>query len=804
MAVAAYAALLSLTHVLDNIQHPVRGHRLHEKPRNRRSGKAIAVVAVEADDVIDLHVVDQLREGSQDESPHLVALSSFCQDIDKVIEKIDSIMKELRMVKLETSSDEQESSDVSYKFITSVENIVVGCDEQLEIIMAKLMRNESDLHILPIVGMGGLGKTTLAKLAFNHQSIVNHFDVRIWLTISEEYNARKILLGLLNDGKVQESSETFAELGDRLYKRLSGEKYLIVMDDLWSTKFWDDLKLFFPNNRNGSRIMVTTRLSDVVVSLGSKDSAYQMRFLPEQESWGLLCTNVFPQFDCPPELEAVGRSIAKSCRGHPLVILVISGLLRRGFVRSSNMTINSWKSIGRILDSVDRLNYDEAVLEILSLGYNYLPISIKPCFLYMGVFPEDHDIDVSELIKLWVGEGFIRPIGGKTLEEVANDNLEELAARKLILIHKRTGNGQFKVCSIHDLLRDLCLRESKKEQFFCVPKVQRINLLRGMGKMCLLCSDRFSLQEGMDVQVLDSLRSASVASGLVCKTCKNMYPDLTRLRLIKVFGQCCHEQHTKLRYINIRAPYFLETNAHCEVDFVSPATVHLLWNLQTLSIHSGTRLDPMVLPSKIWEMPQLRHIMVKLATLPDLSNTQDATILENLQTLSFIQNLRCTLKILEKIPNLKKLKDLLTGRIAFPRSLKKLTLSGCKLPWEDMKFIGFTLHNLEVLKLYNNAFKGPEWNPVEGQFRQLKVLSIWFSDLVWWRAKAVHFPDLKCLVLGYMTELGEIPSAFGEIRTLRSIHLNDCSDSVVNSAKQILEDQQNRRNEDFQVHVDED
>ncbi|KAL0417171.1 UNVERIFIED_CONTAM: putative disease resistance protein RGA1 [Sesamum latifolium] len=263
MAVAAYAALLSLKHVLDNVKHPVRRHRLHVDTERIQSlqekveflqeflevhsqsksqeiedlARQIAVVAVEADDVIDLHVVDQLREASQYESHHLVAFSSFCQDIDKVIQKIDSIMKELTMVKLETSANEQEPLDVRSTFTSSRKDIVVGPKDQLYWILDQLTRGESNLRIFTIIGMGGLGKTTLARLAFNHQFTVDDFVVRIWLTISEEYNARKILLGLLNDGDVQESSETFAELGERLYKRLSGEKYLIVMDDLWSTKF---------------------------------------------------------------------------------------------------------------------------------------------------------------------------------------------------------------------------------------------------------------------------------------------------------------------------------------------------------------------------------------------------------------------------------------------------------------------------------------------------------------------------------------------------------------------------------------
>ncbi|KAL0356233.1 UNVERIFIED_CONTAM: putative late blight resistance proteinR1A-10 [Sesamum radiatum] len=865
MAVAAYASLLSLIHVLDNVQHPARCHQIHLDTNQIRSlqeklqflqdflevhdsqsrslqemedlARQIADAANKAEVIIDLHVVDQLRKGSKDhESDHIAA---FYQDIDKVIRKVDCITKELMIIKEEWDDVRRKKPAASVPANSSrlpssnKNSTIVGFEDDLKEIMHHLITKDyPDRWIIPIVGLGGSGKTTLAKSAFNDPRIVDCFSIRSWFTVSQEYNARKILLGLLGDGKIEESGETLTQLGERLHKKLFGERYLIVLDDLWSAEIWNDLKFFFPNNR-GSRILVTTRLHDVAASLNSHYK-HTINPLNMENSWILLCEKVFAKKYCPsPILEYVGKEIAQSCKGHPLATLVVGGLLK-----NSDMSIEYWSFIENSLRAPFRFECEEYDYwyRILVLCYNYLPIHLKPCFLYMGVFPEDHRIEVSELTKLWVGEGFLKPVRGKTLEEVANEYLEDLVARNLILLHERTSRGKLKVCGIHDLLRDLCLEGSKKEHLFHVPKVQRINLFKGMGKMCFLCSDRFSLQEGMDVQALDSLRSTSVAGGLVCNACKIMYPDLTRLRLMKVFGRCCHEQHTELRYIDIRAPHFWDRVAQYELDFASPSTIHLLWNLQTLCIDSGTSLEPIALPSKIWEMPQLRHVMVKLASLPDFLDTQDATVLENLQTLSFIHNLRCAKETLEKIPNLKKLKvcysgnlkdwsyycvynlvhlrkleslylitkDLLSEKIAFPTSLKKLTLSGCKLPWEDMKFIGFTLHNLEVLKLYNNAFKGPEWNPVEGQFRQLKVLSIWFSDLVWWRAKAVHFPDLKCLVLGYMNDLEEIPSDFAGIPTLRSIHLNECSDSVVNSAKQILEEQWDIGNEAFQVHVDED
>ncbi|KAL0318446.1 UNVERIFIED_CONTAM: putative late blight resistance proteinR1B-8 [Sesamum angustifolium] len=112
------------------------------------------------------------------------------------------------------------------------------------------------------------------------------------------------------------------------------------MDDVWSTKVWDDLKMFFPNNNNGSRIMLTTRESSVAISLGSY-KPYVIGFLNEEKSWNLFCEKAFAQEDCPyPELEENGKNIVKSCNGLPLAIVVVGGLLGK-----SNMTREYWEFV---------------------------------------------------------------------------------------------------------------------------------------------------------------------------------------------------------------------------------------------------------------------------------------------------------------------------------------------------------------------------------------------------------------------------------------------------------------------------
>ncbi|KAK4437272.1 Disease resistance RPP8-like protein 3 [Sesamum alatum] len=846
MAVAAYASLVSLMHVLDNVQHPARRHRLRldeerikslqekvqflqdflEVHSQRKSqemedlARQITVVVHEADDVIDLHAVDQLSEEGQDKSHHMTALSSFCQDLDIIIGKIESITRELMMIKEGWDGEVQEQKPVvsvpasSPTLPSGGKNAMVGFDHHLLRVMDELTKGESNLHILPITGMGGIGKTTLAQNAFDHPYVVNYFDVRIWFTISQEYSVQEILLGLLNDKRDNGSSETDVELGERLYKKLFGRRYLIVLDDVWSIKVWEDLNRFFPNNRNGSRIMMTTRLKDVAVSLGSLQP-YLVSFLDENNSWNLLCEKVFGQEGCPyPELEKIGKDIAKGCAGLPLAIVVIGGLLA-----NSNMRREYWEFVANNVNSFAHSDDNNRCLKILSLSYNHLPIQLKPCFLYMGVFREDDEIFVSELIKLWIAEGFLKPVQGKTLEEVAEENLKVLVDRNLILVRKWMYSGKFIKCGIHDLLRDLCLIESEKEHFIRIPKVQKVSHPCWAPYVCALCSSSKLVYP-----------STSDPSSLVCNMCESRYPYPTKLRWVKVIGQPDERllQHTKLRYIDIMTLQGLD-----QYQFVSPATMSLLWNLRFLCVILSNLPEPIVLPSKIWEMPQLRQINMALAVLPDPVDIQDSIILENLNKLSLMYEFKCTNEVLERIPNLKMLglryfkymedwsyyclhnlvhlqkleilgigaENLLLEKIAFPASLKVLVLAMCGIPWEDMIIIG-SLPNLEVLVLQYNAFKGCEWNPVEEQFLRLKVLSILDSDLVRWTAENIHFPNLESLYLDRMYDLEEIPSGIGDIATLRLISLSSCSSSAVNSAKQILEEQQCNGNEDLQLCFD--
>ncbi|KZV24873.1 hypothetical protein F511_14756 [Dorcoceras hygrometricum] len=721
---------------------------------------------------------------------------------------------------------------------------MVGFDEDLDQMMDILTGDESNLQILSVVGMGGIGKTTIARHIFSNPSIVSHFDLHAWVTISQQYSVHEILLGLIKDNKVVEGEGeqltgcNVDELGLRLYQILFGRRYLIVMDDMWSIEVWHAIQRFFPDNDNGCRILVTTRLSNVADDFHSC-TPHRLPLLDEVQSWSLFCDKVF---GCPLELEEIGKTIVRNCGGLPLAIAAISGLLAK-----SSRTVEYWESVAN--DTYEALNMggDEFCFEILSLSYRHLPVHLKPCFLYMAIYPEDSNIKISTLVQLWVAEGIVKPIRYRSLEEVAEDNLKDLIDRNLIQIRDYGSRNNIKSCTIHDLLRELCLKEAQKEKFLCVATIHSLNRhprsindmrrLIVQRRIILLNSNEVEFQQ----QVFDAMNSASCTRSLICYDSECRSTNLpVGSRLLRVIGTGnVYSLEEILQLVNLRYIHFEDWLFRYQLDNLE--SLSLPWNLQTVNFAGTLSTTPKSLPAEIWEMPHLRHLKTGQEDfyLPDPPSTnskngrRDMFGLKNLQTLYKIRDFRCTDEVLRRIPNLKKLgitympfsdgfewdyyevhnlahlhnlesftlhSLTLPQNLCFPRSLKKLTLKRCQVPWGYLTVVG-SLPHLEALNLIDEAAMGREWNPVEGQFLKLKSLRIADTDLEEWVADSSHFPNLEKLELSFLSHLKEIPYDIGEIGTLRSISLVLCSSSANASAEMIQEEQQQLGNSDLQVRI---
>ncbi|KAL0421984.1 UNVERIFIED_CONTAM: putative late blight resistance proteinR1B-17 [Sesamum latifolium] len=358
-----------------------------------------------AEDILESHLVEQILSCSEGErfifSP---------PDLEKVIRELDSAKEEIKAIIMDNSQVADSSSQAvsSSRQDPNPKNIIVGVAEDLIQLKDRLIGQPSKvLQVIPIVGMGGIGKTTMARNLYDDPSVISHFDTRAWATISQDYNKQKlrdVLLSLLgcvigkpNDAMLRKTDD---ELALCLHQALMGRRYLIVLDDVWDVKPWDDTSRFFPDENNGSRIIVTTRESSVADYTGSESSRHQMNLLKDDDSWNLLRQKVFaPEETCSLELENVGKKIATDCRGLPLAIHVIGGILSQAKTNQ-----DYWEQVSENVSST-AADKDEHFSNILSLSYNHLPNHLKPCFLYMGAFYEIRSSRLVSTISLHAPKG---------------------------------------------------------------------------------------------------------------------------------------------------------------------------------------------------------------------------------------------------------------------------------------------------------------------------------------------------------------------------------------------------------------
>ncbi|KAL0287574.1 UNVERIFIED_CONTAM: Disease resistance protein RPP13 [Sesamum angustifolium] len=292
---------------------------------------------------------------------------------------------------------------------------MVGLEVDVLAMKSRLCGESRKLEFIPIYGMGGIGKTTLARSAYDDALIIESFHIRAWVTVSQDYSIQEMLFTLVDSikafsEKFDEEKHSYEQMAEHVYKNLKGRRYLVVLDDMWSIKAWDDVRRIFPDDNKGSRIMITTRLQDVDAYADSSCPLHEMRFMDADQSWILLREKVFNEQYCPPELEYIGKMIARNFKGLPLaIVVVIAGILSHSQSYSGFMGGYSKET----------------------LSYFHLPHHLRSCFLYIGGFPEDFEIHVSKLVKLWVAEGFVKPGVSKSFEE-EHKNIWRILSREVL------------------------------------------------------------------------------------------------------------------------------------------------------------------------------------------------------------------------------------------------------------------------------------------------------------------------------------------------------------------------------------
>ncbi|KAF7086468.1 hypothetical protein CFC21_089756 [Triticum aestivum] len=279
---------------------------------------------------------------------------------------------------------------------------LVDTDGPKKEVASLLAVTEKKLKVVSIVGFGGLGKTTLANQVYD--DLEGQFDCKAFIPVSQKPDMPRLLNSLRLKLGINESSG-ICEVQDiigQLRKHLANKRYFIIVDDLWDEEAWDIIRCAFPEDGNGSRVIVTTRVEAVAISACSYhyEHIYKMKPLSSENSRRLFTSRVFgSENKCPSNFEEVSNEILKKCGGLPLAIITIASLLASRRERSRN----DWENIRNSLGAQFSINPTlKGMRSILNLSYMNLPLHLRTCFLYPGMYPEDYEILRDELVRQWM------------------------------------------------------------------------------------------------------------------------------------------------------------------------------------------------------------------------------------------------------------------------------------------------------------------------------------------------------------------------------------------------------------------
>ncbi|KAL3642189.1 hypothetical protein CASFOL_013004 [Castilleja foliolosa] len=536
----------------------------------------------------------------------------------------------------------------------TVDPIFLGRENDVSRIVEKLIPttpspDEQVLSVLPIVGMGGLGKTTLAKKVFGDEKMISHFgDNRVWVYVSRNFDVRNILKNIITSLTKREFRlETREDLLKELEKHLRAKRYLLVLDDVWNEdrEMWGDFvnSLTGISSATGSCIIVTSR-SEEVASIVKTLPLHKLESLSEDDCWSIIKAKAFNRReDISLEFETVGRNIARRCQGLPLAAKVVGGLV---FEKSKD----EWLEIEKnwLSDFGDNKNH---ISKILKLSYDNLSSPLlKKCFAYCSIFPKGYKIEKQNLIELWMAEGFLETEHQRShinMETTGSKNFNLLLRNSLLQVATNDDYGNITHCNMHDLVHDLAFSilrenvtdgvcqcryigyESNGDGFLSIPKGQEryVRTFFFKGKISDIRFSEFESLRALTLVTEEDIDELPIS----IRELKHLrYLDVSKARieyLPNSIGELYHLQ-------TLRAPPIWLT-VHLER---LPDSLSRLISLRHLHVPSRTPLPTEI--GKLTSLQTLRHFFVggkKCCGISELGNLKD---LKGKLTIHNLENVR--------------------------------------------------------------------------------------------------------------------------------------------------------------------
>jgi len=547
---------------------------------------------------------------------------------------------------------------------------LIGRDKDKECLINLLAEpfKVGDAHplVLPIVGMGGLGKTSLAKSVCDAENVKSHFELKMEVCVSDDFSLKQVIQKMIKSATGERCADLdVGELQKKLEEILNGRKYLLLLDDVWNedAQKWLLLKPLLSKGAFGSKIIVTTRSQRVAEIMGIF-TAYNLSLLGQEDCLSLFYKCAFKegQMELYPNLFGIGKQIVAKCKQVPLAVINLGTQLY------GKTDEKEWESVR---DSEKWEEEGDGILPALKISYERLPTHLKRCFLYCSVFPKDYPFLDHLLVQFWMAHGLIHQSSNpnEKLEDVGLRYVRELISRCFFQDYVDLNYGaSFKM---HDLMHDLASSLAQNE--FSIIGSQNHRFSKTTRHLSVLDSNSFFHQTLPKISnEFHHVRSIVFADSIVGPTCKTDFEkclsEFKHLRSLELLDDSEFEVFPE-RIGAFKHLRYLSFDGNSEMKRL-PKSVFKLQNLQALVVGDGLE----ELPKDVRYMISLRFLVLitKQKRLPE----GGIGCLECLQNL-FIVRCENLENLCEDMQCLKSLRKLVIedcdSLISLPRSIKCLT-----------------------------------------------------------------------------------------------------------------------------------